>query len=106
MPKHTPQARLNGLITYVGWQGDSVKFAELLPTLINRITDPKIQEAMKRYYGGGQESQLVNPVTGRPHPQDSRFYQHLEKGRVFIKSVMSFDPVEYDMLKEMRPFIC
>jgi hypothetical protein len=102
MPKHTPGARLHRLMKYVGWEGDSAEFAELVPRVIERYSDPKLKEAMLRFYGPDRGTQVVDPVTGRPDSTDSRFYQQLEKGRVIFKTILSFTPEEYDMLKSAR----
>jgi hypothetical protein len=85
MPKHSQSARFTKFINYTKWKGTPEEFAEKLPLYIKNIPDLDIQDSLTRYYGGGKASQITDPITGRPDPKDSRFYQLLRYGRMMIK---------------------
>lgn len=99
MPKHTPGARIRRLVEDNNWKASEVEFIEFLLLVLPHIADPKVREAMIRFYGPDRGTQIVDPVTGKPQSADGRFYQHLEKGRAIVKTLLSFTPEEYDLLK-------
>lgn len=99
--RHTAKTKMESLKEFLGYDGKNQgRFLEVLQEAI-QLMPPDVSDAMRRFYLSG-EGQRMDPETGKPVPEDSRFYQFTERGREILRTLITLSLERPGFIKKIR----